>query len=225
MDFWSKLGFALAIGGIGLSIAVFFATYMWHEMRPWLARLGFGFGLLLCAGAVACFVWISEPEEPDVILSFVGEKDPMLQIHNTSGVVASGIKWVIAGFDVRSFSQARKFLQIPATTFDFLPAHSSSLPTDIFRQPLVAPFVKEGDKIVGSVSIHCPSCKRGHTYVFSIIFGTSGWYGEDLSIKNGNILTPNDLDDVEKGAAGLEERIPITARISIAEPQKIPAPR
>ncbi|MGA2314290.1 MAG: hypothetical protein ABSF87_18340 [Xanthobacteraceae bacterium] len=68
--FWSKVGFALAIGGIGVSIALFFAIYIWREMPRWVARVGFVFGIFLCTGAIACFVFIPEPKRKWMIIAF-----------------------------------------------------------------------------------------------------------------------------------------------------------
>jgi hypothetical protein len=216
MDFGTKVGFALAIGGIGLSIAVFFATYIWREMPRWLAMIGFASGVLLCIAALGCFIFIPNPEEPEVTLSFVNEKAPLIQLHNTSNVTASNIKWLIAAFDVDSFQQTKSPLQIPASIFDFLPSHDSSLPIDLFSRPLVSPFVKNGDKIIGSASVYCPACKRGHTYVFSITLGAGGWYGEETKIANGNVVIP-DITNLAQATQGLENRIPTQARIQIKD--------
>ena len=57
MDFYTKLAFVLAIGGIGVSVAVYFATYLWRDIPRWLALSGFSIGLFLCIGAVACFIY------------------------------------------------------------------------------------------------------------------------------------------------------------------------
>ena len=48
---WAWLG----VSGIGISIAFYFATYIWREMPRWLAVGGFIAGLFLCASAMGVF--------------------------------------------------------------------------------------------------------------------------------------------------------------------------
>ncbi|HEX4043987.1 MAG TPA: hypothetical protein VHY10_19985 [Xanthobacteraceae bacterium] len=225
MDFWGKVGFSLAIGGVGLSLAVFFATYLWRDMPRWIAIAGFVSGLFLCVGAVACFIFIPSPEEPEVTLSFVSKPDPLIQLHNISRATASNIKWMILAFDLDSYPRTKQPLPIPAETFDFLSAGSSSLPTELFERPNISGLVKKGDKIFGSASVHCPLCKRGYTYVFSIVLGRGGWYGEVAKITNANIVTPADMEHVVEAEQAFTELIPIQKRIEIEDPVPLPVPR
>jgi hypothetical protein len=222
VDFATKVGIALAIGGIGVSCAVFFATYLWREMPRWLALLGFGSGLLLCVGAIVCFIVIPNPEEPEVTLSFAVEKDGDIQLHNVSGATANNIKWGIVGFNLSQFPQNKQPLQIPISIFDFLPARASSGLINTFRRPGLG--AHDGDKFFGSASVVCPSCKRGHTYVFFFTLGTGGWYGEELKIADGSFVTPGNMDQLPQAADEIERRIPKESRISIQEPIKHPLP-
>jgi len=67
---------------------------------------------------------------------------------------------------------------------------TAALPEAIFQTPLVRPLIKEGDSIFGSASVYCPICVRGHTYLFEIIWGESGWYAEIPEVANGTIFVP-----------------------------------
>jgi hypothetical protein len=225
MDFYTKLAFVLAIGGIGVSVAVYFATYLWRDIPRWLALSGFSIGLFLCIGAVACFIFIPNPKEPEVTLSLVSKPDPLIQLHNVSGVTANNIKWMVIAFDLDSYPQTKQPLQIPAGTFDFLSVGTSSLPIELFERPGVSALVKKGDKIFGSASVHCPLCKRGHTYVFSIEYGEGGWYGEVAKIMDGNIVIPGDSNHIVEAAQEFEKLITEQDRIEINDPESLPIPR
>jgi hypothetical protein len=225
MDFWGKLGFALAIGGIGLSIAVFFATYLWRDMPRWVALSGFGSGLFLCVAAIVCFIFIPSPEEPEVTLSLVNKTDPLIQLHNISKTTASNIKTLVLAFNLDSYAQTKQPLPIPANVFDFLIAGTSSLPEELFERPNIPALAKKGDKIFGSASVQCPLCKRAHTYVFSIVYGTGGWYGEVPKMTNGNIVAPKDMDHVIEAASEFEKLVPTKDRIEIKDPVSLPLPR
>jgi hypothetical protein len=144
MDFWSKLGIALAFGGIGVSIALGFAVYIWREVPRRIAFVGFGIGISLCLAALACLIFIPEIESPEVTLDFVGEKDPGLQLRNISTVTATNIKWMLVAFDLDNLTQNRQPLPIPASTFDFIPPHGTNTAINLFDRPTVSPLVKQG---------------------------------------------------------------------------------
>jgi hypothetical protein len=82
--FWSKLGIALAIGGIGVSVALGFAVYIWREIPRWAAFIGFGMGISLCVAALVCFIFIPGIDPSDVALVFVQSDRPGLIILNHS---------------------------------------------------------------------------------------------------------------------------------------------
>jgi hypothetical protein len=219
MDFWSKLGIALAIGGIGVSIALGFAVYLWREMPRWLAFVGFGFGISMCVAALACLIFIPEIEQPEVTLDFVGEKEPGLQLHNISNVTATNIKWGVIAFDLDNLDQNKQPLPIPAGTFDFITARGTNMPISLFGRPAVAPLVQPGHRIFGSASVHCPTCKRGHTIAFYITLGTGGWYSEEKTLKDGNIIVPVNIDGIGNAAEALLTETPQSARVPIKDSQ------
>ena len=223
MDFWSKLGIALALGGVGVSMALGFAVYIWREMPRWLAFVGFGIGISLCLAGLACFILIPEIEQPEVTISLVEEKDPSLQVHNASNVAATNTKWSFVAFDIDNLEQNKQPLPIPATAFDFLIGDATSMPISLFSRPTVSPLVKEGHKIVGSASVHCPACKRGHTIVFYLTFGAGGWYSDRTEFKDGTLVAPSNVNSIAQAADEILREIPETARTPIRDLKFSPA--
>jgi hypothetical protein len=223
MDFWSKLGIALAVGGIGVSMALGFAVYLWRELPRTLANMGFGVGILMCLTGLGCFIFIPEIEQPEVIIKLVSQKEPALELHNVSNVTASNIKWMVVAFDIDNLDQNKQPLPIPADTFDFLVAGATNLPVNLFSRPTVAPLVKQGHRIVGSASVHCPTCKRGHTITFFFTLGSGGWYSEQKEIKTGYLILPASMDTIAKAADEMLRETPESARTPIADPKREPA--
>jgi len=197
MDFWTKLGLALAIAGVGVSIVFYFATYIWREMPRWLAICGFSVGIFLCVSAMGCFAFISEPERPDVSLRLVHPAGPMLVLDNNSGVIARDTKKTIGIWnadDLRTYipgSSGNDPLPIPISTFDVLRPHVSSGPEGLFQQSVNSGYIKSGDRLIGSIGVVCPTCSRGHTYFVYIVWGKDGWYTEVSAPKEGEIVIPS----------------------------------
>jgi hypothetical protein len=216
MDFLTKIGFALAIGGIGLSIALFFAIYIWRDMPRWIAICGFGVGVALCISAFACFIFIPEPERPDVTLRLVYPKQPSLQLENISGVVARQIKYSFALWNLDK--ETKNPLQIPVATFDFIRAGQYGGPLNIF-QP-VESTLTIGNRIFGSIGVTCPNCIRGHTFWVYIVWGENGWYSEVPDKTEGEVLVPKNFQHVAitSFAEAMMVKIPEVKRIEISNP-------
>lgn len=222
--FLDEIGFALAIGGIGVSIAIFFATYLWRNMPKWAAIIGFGFGIFLCIGAIVCFVVIPSPAEPEVTARFAHPSSPMLVLDNEFAAIARDIKMVFAIWnadDLRTYvpgSSGDDPLPIRISTYDVLRPHTSSGGQGIFQNSINAGYIKKGDKLIGSIGVVCPTCTRGHSYFVYIIWGQGGWFTEISNSKEGGAtvpkrMTPNDL----KAYFSSIEQIPIVLRYPIAE--------
>jgi hypothetical protein len=84
-------------------------------------------------------------------------------------------------------------LPFPTSTFDYIRPKSNSGPLNIFNSPFVAPHAKPGDRLIGSASVVCPDCERGHTFVVYITLGKGGWYHEIKDEKSGDIIIPTRL--------------------------------
>lgn len=170
----------------------------------------------------------SAVEAPDVALRFVYPKSPALVLVNESGAIARNIKSAVALWnmdDPRTYvnpnasPDAHDPLPIPVATFDFLRPRTAGGPQNLFDSPLVAPHIKNGQRLFGSASIICPECARGHTYIFSIIWGEGGWYVEALNSREGELLIPANFNK-ETVAAFFREIVaqtPESARIPIQD--------
>lgn len=135
---------------------------------------------------------------PDVTLRFVYADRPAILLMNGSDKLAKEIKWTVVLWnlnDPRTFSpnphapDAHEPLQIPVSTFDFIRPYSKGGPQVILGAP-VSNFIKAGDHLVGSASVICPDCTRGHTYVVSIIVDSGGWFAEIDNIIDGSLVIP-----------------------------------
>jgi hypothetical protein len=171
----------MVVGGM-----IFFVGAIWlgvvNERKP------------LLAGANKVTGVLSQPSNtPDVIARFVYPKSPALVLVNRSDKIARQIKWSAAIWnldDPRTYVNpnpaqvAHDPLPIPVSTFDFLRPHSSGGPQTIFNEQ----YIKPGQRLFGSISVICPECSRGHTYVVSIIWGTGGWYTEILDRRDGELV-------------------------------------
>jgi len=193
---------SLSWGGIALGLALI--TWKHLPVDPKyngvLALVGAAFVLLVAAGA-----WVMslnrEPVGPDVTIKFVHPASPALVLVNNSGVVAKEIKWTVVIWNLdnpRAYSphqpdypaEVHEPFQIPVSSFDFLLANSSSGPLNLFGSALVAPFVKPGDRLVGSASAICPECPKAHSYLLSFVYGEGGWFSELKQFTKGELTTP-----------------------------------
>jgi hypothetical protein len=161
---------------------------------------------------------------PDITLTFTGKTSPLLTIENNSDVVAETIKWSPLIWNIddpRTYinpeppPNTHDPLPIPTQTFDFLRPHAKSLPIALFDG--LRAFVKPGQRLFGSVSVVCPKCKRGRTYILSVIYGEGGWYwlynqaveGERIMPKTGH------KEDILPWLQSIEQFIPLQERINI----------
>jgi len=159
-----------------------------------------------------------EAVPPEVGLRFVYSTDPSLMIVNQSAVVARDIKWMVVLWN-RDLPDRNDPLPIPVSTFDWLKGHTEGGPQNLFDSPSVSPLLKQGNHLVGSASVTCPTCSPGRTYIVSIIWGTSGWFSEVENEKSGNVLVPSHFDKESrtKYFEAIEVNVPAEKRIPIPE--------
>lgn len=135
---------------------------------------------------------------PDVTIAFVYARRPALALLNTSSMVARQIKWTVLLWNLDNpmawsnadIKDAHEALRIPISTFDFLRPGTSGGPQDLFDSPLVLPFIKNGDHLIGTASIECSDCEFGHTFIVEITLGVGGWYYEIPNDTSGKLLIP-----------------------------------
>ena len=155
-------------------------------------------------------------EYPEVTLSFVESREPCIQLHNMSSVVAENIKWALVIFDVDTPGRHDP-LPIPASGLEFLAAKSSSMPIALFSRPQITPLIKPGDVIFGSASVNCPRCSRGSTFWVYIKIGSGGWYSEVKSVTNGNTVSLSPTPYLAESVQDLINTIPESGRNPIQD--------
>jgi hypothetical protein len=127
---------------------------------------------------------------PTLVLQFVHPKAPALIIVNTSSIVAREIKWQIALWNNSNPEQDTP-LHIPAASaFDWIAAHGKGGPISLFGDIQDSGDLKQGDEIYGSLSVSCPDCARGRTYLIDIKWGEGGWYSEVKKLTTGQLEIP-----------------------------------
>jgi hypothetical protein len=160
----------------------------------------------------------SEPKPPDVTLRFVYPKAPALVIANPSDSVVRDIKWAVGLWNM-DLPDRDDPLPIPVSTFDWIRPHDEGGPQNLFDGPLVAPLLKSGNRLFGSVSVLCPECSRGRTYIVYIVWGKSGWFSEVENEKAGKLIIPANFlkEGREAYFKALEAAVPEKSRIPIAQ--------
>jgi hypothetical protein len=170
-------------------------------------------------------------KSPDITLRFIYPKSPALVLDNKSDYIATQIKWTVVLWnldDPRKYSKptdtpadSHEPLQIPVQIFDFIRPKTSGGPQNLFDSDLVHPFVKKGDRLIGSASVDCPDCLRGHTFFVSIVFGEGGWYYEEETTVSGQVLIPRVLtkESVLKYIEDITQKIPEQKRVAISDPK------
>jgi hypothetical protein len=155
---------------------------------------------------------------PDVTLRFVYPKDPALVIANPSDSIARDIKWMVALWNM-DLPDRNDPLPIPVSTFDWIRPHDEGGPQNLFDSPLVAPLLRQGNRLFGSASVSCPECARGRTYIVYIVWGEGGWVSEVENENSGKIIVPNNFlrETREAYFKQLEAAIPEKSRIQVGE--------
>jgi hypothetical protein len=169
-------------------------------------------------------------ELPDVTLKLTSKKSPMIVLTNISNKVAQNIKWSVWLWNLddqkmkatKEPTEASEFpqpLQIPTQTFDFIRPHSFGGPMILFVSPAVSSKVKVGDRLMGSASVVCPDCARGHTYIVYIVLGEGGWFYELNSETSGYPRVPEhvSIEGIKQFSAAALESIKEQDRIVITD--------
>jgi hypothetical protein len=110
-------------------------------------------------------------------------------------------------------------LPIPTSSFDWVKPHDEGGPQDIFSSPLVAPLIKNGNRLFGSAVATCPDCSRGRTYAVYIVWGKGGWFSEIPNETSGKLIIPPNLlqGTREQYFKELDAMIPESSRIPIGQ--------
>ncbi len=78
-------------------------------------------------------------------------------------------------------------------------------------------YAKKGQRLFGSISLDCPECKEGKTYVIETIWGESGWYADATNKGRGDLIIPHHFTKelVQQFYRELLSLIPEDQRIAI----------
>ena len=152
----------------------------------------------------------------DVAIRLVHPKSPALLLVNQSAVVAREIKWTVALWNM-DLSDRNDPLPIPIKTFDWIRPNEVGGPQQIFNNLIVNSFLKSGDRLMGTISVNCPECTRGRTYVVFIVWNEGGWFSEVEIDKPGSVLVPESVlnDGLAKFLKALEAAVPTQQRLPI----------
>lgn len=156
---------------------------------------------------------------PDIALRFVNPRRPMLEIVNRSDTIVRDIKWTPVLWDIdHPGPTPLEPLEIPVQSFDWLRPDQYGGPEVIFDRPTVLSQIKPGDRVYGSVSVICPRCARGRTYLLAFRWDQGGWYYEVPHYAEDALPTTNTKEALLQFAATVDaiarmsKRIPITDR-------------
>lgn len=169
-------------------------------------------------------------ERPDVTLAFTFTQSPALMLINNSNTLARDIRWVLVLWNLDNprvysnpsapdMADKHEPLPIPTSTVDFIRPHSKTGPLNLFDSPNIRPYVKPGDNLIGSASVICPDCERGHTFIVDIVLNKGGWYSEVKNITSGDVLVPKRLtkQNVALYFKELIQQVPEKDRIPIVD--------
>jgi hypothetical protein len=118
-----------------------------------------------------------KPLLPDLTVRLVHPQEVAIVIDNASHAgIADRPKYGVALTDVDNLGA--DFLKIPTQMGDYIRPGESWGPNELMGIDAVKSVVKHGDRIVGSVSISCPTCMKTRGYWVFIKAGDGGWYAE-----------------------------------------------
>ncbi len=165
------------------------------------------------------YSWREVMMTPNVALRFVNPTEPDLAVENLSGAVVREIIWVPALWDVDSPERSPGTIQplkVASVTVGWLQPHQTGGPQQLFT-PEVASELKRGDRIYGSVSVSCPLCPQGHTYILALRWREGGWYYEVPGVTDARAFVPVTAthEGLARFAQGIEADVPFSARIPI----------
>lgn len=133
------------------------------------------------------------PQQPVVLTAeFIDPQSPLIFISNPSDDVVENVNWAMIAFrtsDLCYFSFGTKDV-------GYIKPHSRSANyrMELETMPKYSEGcdgqLREGDELIGSVSIDCPYCSV-QTYIIDFVWKQSGWYFES-DVKAGYLL-PKDM--------------------------------
>lgn len=179
--------------GVGLFVSACVLCITWVRYEVGRKMMHGWIGVAVCAltlGLAAGVIWYAAARlGPEVTLRFVYSRSPALVITNKSTAVARDIKWQVVLWNA-DLPDRTDPLPIPTSIFDWIRPAQEGGPENLFSAPTVASLLKPGDRLYGSASVNCPTCRRGHTYLLAITWDRGGWYSEYREATTGTAVIP-----------------------------------
>ena len=116
-------------------------------------------------------------DRPDIALKLVYPAGVAVMMVNESDVVLREPKYVPAmwNLDREKWSEP---LPIPVESGDWIRPREALLPMVFIGQDRILTLLKQGDRLVGVISVTCPDCIRTKSYWVYIKHGIEGWFSE-----------------------------------------------
>jgi hypothetical protein len=157
---------------------------------------------------------------PEVSLQFILPLSPAITINNESKAVARNIKYFPLIWNLDDLGDMNP-LQIPTGEFDWLKPGGSSIGIPIFQKMLDQGRIKDGDRLVGSLSLTCPTCLTDRSYFVYIEWSKGGWYYDISEATRGRQILPpchTSKECFEQYLSNAEDFIKEGDRIRIKDP-------
>jgi hypothetical protein len=175
--------------------------------------------------------WVSQKENakasPDVSLCFVTYKHPVLIVLNISDKSVENARFGAAIVNLGGPNPDEP-IHAGGRTFELIEAHGTSGPYDVFTEINDSPPLKDGDRVVGTVSIGCPRCKTARSFSVSFTWGRSdGWFSQIKDQTSGGLYTPMEISDLKsphvsaRGVATFVDAIAAQDRVPIRSLQDL----
>jgi hypothetical protein len=155
---------------------------------------------------------------PDIGAMLVYAKAPALLMVSVSDAVIRDPKYQVLLWNLDG--DHADALQIPVYTAsgDYIRARESIGPFGILSSPGVSPFIKQGNRLFGYMTVTCPDCLRTKEYWVYIDCGTGGWYSELPTGQHVNLTAlVRNIPNIANDLTGFVSAIPVNVRTVIKE--------
>jgi hypothetical protein len=199
-----------------LLLGLLFAHFKWNFFRtrlhPWLDQNKdileayssvftiLGFPLVIFGGYYTYNELSQKFSRPAVALTFASPLEATISIWNTSSVVVHDPKYTVVLLNVDDPATFPDPLPIPTAKADYIQPQRRWGPNQMIGQNKVKARVKPGNRLVGWVSVLCPTCQARHYWLY-IQHGASGWFAA---------MEEDEFPDMAKISSIIKEKVPET---------------
>lgn len=136
----------------------------------------------------------------EVTLRVVNPAQPALLLTSETDVEAKEVVYWVELWNVDNPADTAP-LPIPDGALARLGPHGTSDPIILFNTPDIRAGIKRGDRIIGSLAVHCGNCAHGYSYRVYFTYGEGGWLTESRDVTTGALFVPrgSDQDGISPG--------------------------